>query len=111
MGFGPLSLLLGLAVAWAPLTAGRADASAAAADADDVAWHFVGKVCETHAGARFTFAPDGQYSYDGLWRSTGRYRVGPASITVIPDSGLERSFHVTRREAAFYIEETAVRCQ
>lgn len=78
--------------------------------ADEIGRHLTGKTCTTNAGAKFTFGLDGHYSYDGLWRSAGRYSIGNGTVTVLLDSGLERSFAVSRKGNVYYLEDTSVSC-
>lgn len=70
-----------------------------------------GKICTTRAGATFTFGADGRYGYDGLWKNGGRYVIGHGTLIVILDSGLERSFAISRHGNVFYMEETALYCR
>ncbi|WP_371349142.1 hypothetical protein [Ancylobacter sp. IITR112] len=69
-----------------------------------------GKTCTTKAGAKFYFGAKGQYTYDGLWKNDGHYRIGSGFITVTLHSGLERSFAVTKKSGTFYLEDTALSC-
>jgi hypothetical protein len=70
-----------------------------------------GKICTTSAGARFSFERDGQYSYEGLWKNAGRYAISDGAITILLDSGLERSFVISRKKEIFYMEKTAISCE
>lgn len=83
---------------------------AVAADAEEIARAFRGKICTTAAGATFTFDHDGRYGYRGLWKSNGRYEVGDGFIIVTLDNGLERSFAISIHGNVFYMEDTAVYC-
>jgi len=78
---------------------------------DDIGQAFRGKTCTTVAGAKFTFGQNGEYSYEGLWKNAGRYSIGAGSITILLDSGLERSFAISRKGGVFYMEETAISCR
>lgn len=69
-----------------------------------------GKVCATAGGAHFTFANDGRFSYDGLWQSSGSFTLGDNAIVVTFDSGLQRTFEISRRDGALYMEQTRVVC-
>jgi hypothetical protein len=69
-----------------------------------------GKVCATAGGARFTFDNDGRFSYDGLWQSSGSFTFGDSAVVVTFDSGLQRTFEISRRDGALYMEETRVVC-
>jgi len=69
-----------------------------------------GKVCATAGGARFTFQNDGRFSYDGLWQSSGSFTLGENAVVVTFDSGLQRSFEISRRDGALYMEQTRVVC-
>jgi hypothetical protein len=81
-----------------------------ALSADEIIQTLKGKICTTSAGAKFKFGEDWQYSYEGLWKNTGRYSVNAGAITVIFDNGLERSFVISRKGDVFYMEETAISC-
>lgn len=78
--------------------------------ADEIALAIKGAICTTKAGARFTFSGDGHYTYDGLWQSRGHYTIGHGMITVTFDSGLERSFAMSRRDGVLYMEQTGLSC-
>jgi hypothetical protein len=69
-----------------------------------------GRACATKAGATFTFGRDGEYSYEGLWKSAGRYEIRPGSIMVTFDSGLQRSFAVSMKSGALLLEGTLLLC-
>ncbi|BCB17178.1 hypothetical protein OCUBac02_00720 [Bosea sp. ANAM02] len=69
-----------------------------------------GKVCATAGGARFTFQNDGRFSYDGLWQSSGSFTLGENAVVVTFDSGLQRSFGISKRDGALYMEQTRVVC-
>ncbi len=69
-----------------------------------------GKVCATAGGAHFTFYDDGRFSYDGLWQSSGSYIVASNAIVVTFDSGLRRTFAISARNGALYMEQTRVSC-
>ena len=79
--------------------------------ADEITRAFVGKTCVTRTGATFTFTNDGHYGYDGLWTNSGHYSVHDGGITVILDSGLERSFAISKKGEVFFIEETPLSCR
>lgn len=89
----------------------RADGPAAAANAEEITQALRGKTCTTRIGATFTFGHDGRYAYDGLWKNGGVYVIGQGAVIVTLDSGLERSFAISRHGDVFYIEETALRCR
>lgn len=89
----------------------RADAPAFAATAEEIAQALRGKVCTTRVGASFTFGAEGQYAYDGLWKNGGQYVIGEGIVTITLDSGLERSFAISRHDDVFYMEQTALRCR
>jgi hypothetical protein len=78
--------------------------------AHEIAQTLKGKTCTTATGAKFTFGEDGRYSYEGLWKNSGRYSISNGAITILLDSGLERSFVISKRRDAFYIDETAISC-
>jgi hypothetical protein len=78
--------------------------------AKDISQTVKGKVCTTGAGAKFTFGVDGQYSYEGLWSNAGRYFIKDGAINVVLDSGLERSFVISRKGNVFYMEQTSISC-
>lgn len=88
-----------------------ADGPAVAANADEIAQALRGKICTTTVGAKFAFGLDGRYLYDGLWRNGGAYVIGHGVVTVTSDSGLERSFAMSRHGDALYIEETRLHCR
>ena len=69
-----------------------------------------GRTCTTKSGTIFTFSRDGEYAYDGLWKSAGRYEIRPGSITVTFDSGLQRSFAVSLRSGALRLEGARLLC-
>ena len=69
------------------------------------------QVCVTRAGATFMFSPDGRYEYEGLWKNGGQYEIGEGIVTVMFDSGLGRSFAISRHEKVFYMEETVLYCR
>ena len=69
-----------------------------------------GKVCATAGGAHFTFDNDGRFSYDGLWQSSGNFTLGDSAVVVTFDSGLQRTFEISRRDGALYMEQTRVVC-
>lgn len=69
-----------------------------------------GKVCATAGGARFIFQTDGRFSYDGLWQSSGSFRLGENAVVVTFDSGLQRSFEISKRDGDLYMEQTRVVC-
>lgn len=99
------------AIVWAAAaTPPLAHMPAVAADAEEIARAFRGKICTTAAGATFTFDQDGRYGYRGLWKSSGRYEVGDGFITVTLDNGLERSFAISIHGDVFYMEDTALYC-
>ncbi|SEE38057.1 hypothetical protein SAMN05519104_5942 [Rhizobiales bacterium GAS188] len=70
-----------------------------------------GKICSTKGGAEFSFGSDGRYGYDGLWKDEGSYAVNRGTITVTSESGLERSFAISKKGGAFYMEQTALTCE
>ena len=76
----------------------------------EIAGAINGQVCATAGGARFTFDNDGRFSYDGLWQSTGSFTLGDSAIVVTFDSGLQRTFVISRRDGALYLEQTRVVC-
>lgn len=69
-----------------------------------------GKVCTSRAGATFAFGKDGHYAYDGLWTDHGHYRIHDGAVTIMLDSGLEKSFAISRRNGVLFMEDTAVAC-
>lgn len=69
-----------------------------------------GKVCSTGGGSRFTFGNLGRFTYDGLWQSTGSYIVASNAIVVTFDNGLRRTFAISTRDGALYMEQTRVSC-
>jgi hypothetical protein len=69
-----------------------------------------GKVCATAGGARFTFQNDGRFSYNGLWQSSGSFTLGENAVVVTFDSGLQRSFGISKRDGDLYMEQTRVVC-
>jgi len=71
---------------------------------DEITRGLVGMVCTTRAGARFTFEIDGHYTYDGLWQNQGHYLIGKGVVKVTLDSGLERSYEITRKDGEWYME-------
>ena len=88
-----------------------ADAPAVTASAEEIAQVLRGKVCTTRAGATFTFGPDGRYAYDGLWQNGGEYVIADGIVTVTFDSGLRRSFAISRHGNVFFMEETRLYCR
>lgn len=94
-----------------PATNSRADGPAVAANAEEIAQALRGKTCTSRVGATFMFGHDGRYAYDGLWKNGGVYVIGQGFVTVTLDSGLERSFAISRHGEVFYMEETALRCR
>jgi hypothetical protein len=79
--------------------------------ADEIGRHLKGRTCTTNAGAKFAFGQDGSYAYDGLWRHAGSYSIGNGAVTVLLESGLERSFAVARKGNVYYLEDTAISCR
>ncbi|MCG7392954.1 hypothetical protein MHY87_08565 [Microvirga sp. ACRRW] len=69
-----------------------------------------GKVCTSRVGATFAFGQDGHYAYDGLWTDHGHYRIHDGTVTIMLDSGLEKSFAISRRNGVLFMEDTAVSC-
>jgi len=69
-----------------------------------------GKVCTSRVGATFAFTKDGHYAYDGLWTDHGHYSVHSGAVTILLDSGIEKTFAISRRGGVLYMEETAVSC-
>lgn len=113
MRYAPFAGVIGTGViALAILTAEvLAHSGSKSVKSNEMMQAFKGKVCTTKAGAKFMFGEDGRYSYEGLWSNAGRYSINDGAITVILDSGLERSFLVSRKGDAFYLEQTAVSCK
>ncbi len=97
---------LALAVAIGPLRAH----SPPVLSAREIIQTLKGKICTTKAGAKFIFGGDGRYSYEGLWRSEGRYSVTDNAIIVTFVSGLERSFAISRKDGVLYMEQTSIVC-
>lgn len=79
--------------------------------AAEIAQAFEGKTCTTAKGARFTFTRDGHYAYDGLWTNAGHYAVRNGAIDVTLDSGLGRSFTISKKGSVIYMEQTALACE
>lgn len=69
-----------------------------------------GRTCTTPSGAKFSFGKDGEYAYDGLWKSDGHYKIHPGVITITLHSGLERSFVISSRAGSLFFENTSVTC-
>lgn len=69
-----------------------------------------GKICSTEGGSKFAFGGDGRFTYDGLWQSSGSYIVASNAIVVTFDSGLRRTFAISTRDRALYMEQTRVSC-
>lgn len=88
-----------------------ADAPAVAANAKEIAEALRGKICTTRVGAKFAFGLEGLYVYEGLWKQRGAYAIGDGAVTVTLDSGLERSFAISRHGSAYYIEQTQLNCR
>lgn len=78
--------------------------------AAEIAQALRGKICTSRIGAKFTFARDGHYAYDGLWISSGHYSVHDGGVSVLFDSGLQRDFAISRREGVLRMEETVLTC-
>lgn len=81
-----------------------------ATSATEIAQAIRGKICTTPSGARFSFGRNGEYVYDGLWKSDGHYAIHPDVITITLHSGLERSFVVSSRTGTLFFENTSVTC-
>ena len=88
-----------------------AHAPPVAVNAEEITQALRGKICTTRVGATFTFGPDGRYAYDGLWKNGGQYEIGDGVVTVTLDSGLERSFAISRHANVFYMENTPLYCR
>jgi len=88
----------------------RAHPSGMRPSPEEIAQAVRGKLCTTHAGARFAFGVDGSFAYDGLWQSSGSYIVTQNSVVVTFDSGLRRSFAISKRDGSLYMEQTRVTC-
>lgn len=93
-----------------PVVRPLANAPVVAATAEEIARALRGKVCTTRTGATFSFGLLGDYAYDGLWKSGGSYVIGEGVVTVMLDSGLERSFAIAWHGDVLYIEGTVLRC-
>lgn len=93
------------------VTPSLASAPAVVAQAEEITQALSGKVCVTRAGATFVFSPDGRYEYEGLWKNGGQYEIGNGIVTVMFDSGLGRSFAISRHDKVFYMEETVLYCR
>lgn len=102
----PATCLLFLAQL-APAAAHRANP---AMGIKEIASTINGKVCATAGGAHFTFDNDGHFSYDGLWQSSGNFTLGDNAVVVTFDSGLQRTFEISKRDGALYMEQTRVVC-
>ena len=81
-----------------------------ATGATEIAQAVRGRICTTPSGAKFSFGKSGEYTYDGLWRSDGHYKIHPGVITIILHSGLERSFAISSRAGTLLFESTSVTC-
>lgn len=79
-------------------------------DSDEIVAALKGMICTTKAGARFTFTGDGHYGYEGFWKNGGHYSIARGAVIVTFDSGLERSFAISRRGDVLYMENTALVC-
>lgn len=93
------------------VTQSLANTPAVMAHAEEITQALSGKVCVTRAGATFMFSPDGRYEYEGLWKNGGQYEIGDGIVTVMFDSGLGRSFTISRHDKVFYMEETVLYCR
>jgi hypothetical protein len=107
----PLAGLIGAGAVVVAIAQALAQSGSVSISADEITRAFVGKVCTTKAGAKFTFSRDGHYAYSGLWQNGGHYRVHDHAVIVLLDSGLEREFAVSRNGNIYYLEETAVSCR
>lgn len=102
---GLVAVLLAL-----PLAQSRASSPPVAVNAAEIARALRGKACSTRMGAVFTFGMFGDYAYDGLWKSSGRYVIDDGIVTITLANGLERSFAISRHGQAFYMEDTELFC-
>lgn len=76
----------------------------------EIAGAIKGKTCFSRAGAKFSFGIDGNYIYDGLWKSSGIYNINWNSIDILFDSGLRRAFSISMTDGKLFIEGTHVAC-
>lgn len=104
------SAAVGIATLATAMTQAQAHSPGGAMASEEISGALKGMVCTSHAGARFTFTGDGHYAYDGLWKNGGHYSISRGAVTVSFDSGLERSFSISRRGDILYMENTAVVC-
>ena len=113
MRYAPFAAFIGAGAMIVAIATTQALAHSAKASlrADEITRILRGKICTTKAGAKFTFGRDGQYDYDGLWTSSGRYSVIDGAITVLLENGLERDFAISRKGDVLYMERTALFCQ
>lgn len=93
-----------------PITAVQAHSDDGSVRASEITRALKGKVCTSRVGATFAFGTDGHYAYDGLWTDHGHYRIHDGAVTIMLDSGLEKSFAISRRNGVLFMEDTAVSC-
>lgn len=112
MGFRRIGELCGALIVMLAASLGQGVAhSSLALTGKEINQVFKGKTCTTKGGATFTFSDDGRYAYSGLWQNGGRYSIEDGAISVALESGLERSFAISRRRGVLYMEQTAIACE
>lgn len=104
------SAAVGIATLAIAMTQSQAHSPGGAMGSEAITGALKGMICTSHAGARFTFAGDGHYAYDGLWKNGGHYSISHGAVTVSFDSGLEKSYSISRQGDVLYMENTAVVC-
>ncbi|WP_119419750.1 hypothetical protein [Desertibaculum subflavum] len=104
------SAAVGIATLAIAMTQARAHSPGGPMASEEITGALKGMVCTSHAGARFAFTGDGHYAYDGLWKNGGHYSISRGAVTVSFNSGLERSYSISRRGDVLYMENTAVVC-
>jgi hypothetical protein len=102
--------VVGIAALATTTTEALTHSPASVMGSDEISDALKGMICTTKAGARFTFSGDGHYGYEGFWKNGGHYAIARGAVIVTFDSGLERSYAISRRGDVLYMENTAIVC-